>query len=329
MGPERRAKTVAGLRAVSRMGFTVGALSFAIQPALTEGQSRRHHRTTSTGRRSTDAGVQTLDPSGSPEVPVVPTDRMFTPGETVRLPEQTFTGHSAAARFEAWIRNWQTADIQLLRTYPEQGYPMALFQTSSGARILGRLSPWDATSVRIQLWITPRPRLDFAAPGPCVVPPEREYRAMVSSSSIDQMGISRSGSMEYRYATARWADVDGDGEPDVWVPVRSEGACPEDQRSEIYVMRGTCGHRVGIVGPGRYPWLDHEVVTLPPDASGLSPLELVAESVTYGNDGDPVSHLYRRRFEYRPSGYALTAERYSHDRCSHCASYRCNWLASP
>lgn len=99
----------------------------------------------------------------------------------------------------------------------------------------------------VNLWVLPGGHEPPGRlPGRCVTPPERSWRIALESSSPETLDSA----LVYEIGTYRAWDLDADGEAEVLVPRKaSPSACPDDIAYDVYVMRGTCGHRVGsIVG---------------------------------------------------------------------------------
>ncbi|MBK8997152.1 MAG: hypothetical protein IPM35_15580 [Myxococcales bacterium] len=156
--------------------------------------------------------------------------------------------------------------------------------------------------------------------GACVPIPEKELEYTVDASGIDQQGESFGGSRRWLIRTAHLADVDDDGEPDAFVPVTG-GKCPWDVRYAVYALRGTCGHKLGEVGPGQLGERTHEE---PVGPSGFRALLLDSDSASYGARGVPES--VRRTVEFRFDGgtYRKVKDETQRGKCHHCAVTRCS-----
>ena len=89
----------------------------------------------------------------------------------------------------------------------------------------------------------------------------------------------------------------------------------------MYAVRGTCGHDLGVVGPGA---IDHTaVIASPLDASGFRPLVLTAESSGSGKRPIPEHTTTTRRFEVRRGAYMLVDTKQRSGTCHHCATWYC------
>ncbi|MBO6940438.1 MAG: hypothetical protein JJ863_36020 [Deltaproteobacteria bacterium] len=86
-----------------------------------------------------------------------------------------------------------------------------------------------------------------ALPGPCVPIPADSWEIMVFRDN----GSASTTRLRYAFTTERDHDIDGDGTPDAFVPLPRErvpqSTCPVGLRRDVYVVRGSCGHRVGQV----------------------------------------------------------------------------------
>ncbi len=161
-----------------------------------------------------------------------------------------------------------------------------------------------------------RPR----APGACVPVPKPDQTFNVHSSGISQDGELLESSQSWQVAR-HTADVDADGELDLLVPILKGNAtpCPWNLEYDVYVMRGTCGHRLGRVGPGA-PTLEGDV----PDASGFFRLKTESNEITYGKRPIPESYDRVIDWAFRGKSYAKLAERKSGGQCHHCAVSSCS-----
>jgi hypothetical protein len=158
-------------------------------------------------------------------------------------------------------------------------------------------------------------------PGACVAIPSAEHQVYVNSSAIDQEGEIRHGQTFWHFKTRRLTDVDGDGLDDAFVPIAKRNACPAEVSFRVYAVRGTCGHDLGVVGPGA---IDHAaVIASPPDGSGFRPLVLTAERTRFGRRSIPEHTTTTRRFEVRRGAYVLIDTKQRSGTCHHCATWSC------
>lgn len=106
------------------------------------------------------------------------------------------------------------------------------------------------------------------APGECTALPQRTWNATVHARAVNNHGQHHSSDITWQLKTSRLYDVEGDGVLDTFVPLHGRGQCPEQGLWPVYVMRGSCGHPVGTVGPG---WLGSELASTPPTANTALP----------------------------------------------------------
>jgi hypothetical protein len=100
----------------------------------------------------------------------------------------------------------------------------------------------------------------------------------------------------------------------------SASSCPEEVSYRVYVMRGSCGHDVGVVGPGSLAW-DAGSVAL--DRSGYRPITMESKRSARGRHMIPEVTTTTRTFKVIGGRYKQTAVKRSTGRCHHCASWHC------
>lgn len=207
------------------------------------------------------------------------------------------------------------AGFTVVHDRTEPGHFVATFEARTGERVRVAL---DAAGGAITLVAKPsrtRP------PGACVAIPSVDHPVRVHSSAIDQEGELRHGQTFWGFKTARLVDVDGDGIDDAFVPVAKKHACPEDVSWRVYVVRGSCGHDLGVIGPGS---IDHaSAIARPLDASGFRPLVLTAEKTRTGKRGVPDHITTTRKFEVRGGTYTQVDASQRTGTCHHCATWYC------
>jgi len=229
-----------------------------------------------------------------------------------------------ASRLDAWIAAWQAAGLQLIARHDAGWARGATMHAPDGSRWLLRVEGDLGYGVQARAWRIASPRLGAIVPGPCVPPTVRRFGRTLYARGVDSTGELHANSMHYGFAPSPIADVDGDGVLDTWVPIDpGRGGCPDDVRYEVFVMRGACGHRVGIVGPGSVPDLGF---TMPRaiDPSGLRPIAMEQEHVQTGARGIPVSTTTRRMFVGGVNGYRVGHEDVRTGVCHHCAVSSCS-----
>lgn len=167
--------------------------------------------------------------------------------------------------------------------------------------------------------LTARPS-KVTPPGRCVVPPAPTWDVTVHASGIDQRGQHREADINWRLATARLADVDGDAVLDAFVPNHRAGQCPEDTTFDVHVMRGACGHLVGTVGPG---WIADDLVATRVDRSGYRPLVLEQRTPRPGKRRIPEMVTTVTTFRFRGTAYRATKSTVDVGLCHHCSTQSC------
>lgn len=159
-------------------------------------------------------------------------------------------------------------------------------------------------------------------PGKCVPVPQARHPVTVHSRGTNQRGESSEGSSFWDYKTEHLHDVDGDAIADAFVPVaKTKTACPEDVAFRVYVMRGACGHDVGVIGPGSFQW---DAATVALDASGFRPFTMEAQSSKRGKRGIPEMTTTTRRFAVKRGKYVQVDIKRTTGVCHHCATWHCS-----
>ena len=207
------------------------------------------------------------------------------------------------------------AKLKIIDDYMHGNTAVITVEGAGGAR--ARISV-DQGGGTIQL--TARPRIT-KPPGACVQVPDAKHPVTVRSSAIDQQGESRTGETFWDYKTERIHDVDGDAIADSFVPVaKTRNACPEDVSFRVFVMRGTCGHDVGVIGPGSF---QYDAGTVALDASGFRPFTMEAQKSKFGKRGIPELSTTTRRFAFKNGKYTQIATDTKTGVCHHCATWSC------
>jgi hypothetical protein len=160
-----------------------------------------------------------------------------------------------------------------------------------------------------------------APPGACVAVPQVTHSLYVTSTGIDQLGEIHEAMTRWGYHTVRLADVDGDGLLDAFVPIAKPNDCPEDIQWRVFVMRGACGHDVGVVGKG----------TIAPDAmgagdgSGFRPIVVTSSSTGGGMSVIPKMTDTTTSFAFSPKlgRYVRRGVKSRSGVCHHCALWSC------
>lgn len=156
------------------------------------------------------------------------------------------------------------------------------------------------------------------APGKCVAIPQQRHEVYLHSMAVNQDGELGQGTVHWDLRTTAMLDVDGDGVLDDFVPTApSKHACPEQVRWRVFARRGTCGHDVGIVGPG---WVTAATTA---DASGFFRLTSSAESSALGKDAVPQMTTSTRTFAVQNGRYVQIDQSTRTGLCHHCATWSC------
>ncbi len=158
-------------------------------------------------------------------------------------------------------------------------------------------------------------------PGKCVAIPIARHPVHVHSSAINQDGERGEGETFWDFKTERIHDVDGDGIADAFVPVaKTTSACPEEVAFRVFVVRGDCGHDLGVIGPGSFQF---DAGTTALDASGFRPFTMTAETTRFGKRGIPEMTTTVRRFAVKGGKYAPLDVKKTTGVCHHCATWHC------
>ena len=147
------------------------------------------------------------------------------------------------------------------------------------------------------------------------------HPVVVRSMAINQQGEIARGETSWDLETARIHDVDGDGLPDWFVPVaKNKHACPEDVSYRVFVARGTCGHDLGVIGPGSFQF---DAATMALGSSGFRPFIVEAHATKMGKHMIAESTQTTRRFEVKNGKYKQVDIKSSTGVCHHCATWSC------
>lgn len=205
--------------------------------------------------------------------------------------------------------------LTILDEREDSGTLTLTIEAANGARARVGVGPQGGI-----ILLTPKPAAT-KAPGACVAIPEAKHPVFVNSMGISSDGEMFDGQTFWDYKTSRIHDVDGDGIADAFVPIaKTKHACPEQVSFRVFVVRGACGHDVGVVGPGSFAW-DAGAVAL--DASGFRPFAMTAESSKHGKRGLPEMTTTTRQFRFDNGKYKQTDSKTRTGICHHCAVWHC------
>jgi hypothetical protein len=208
--------------------------------------------------------------------------------------------------------------VTVLEDREEDGALIVTVAAASGARAAIVLGP-DGGGIAV----TARPGI-AKPPGACVPIANARYQGTVIYNAIDDRGSHRRSEREWEVDTRRLLDVDGDGLIDVFVPEpASSASCPDEFSYRVFVVRGACGHELGVVGPGQ----------VMPDASPLGSTGYRAirthEASSRSNSRIPNKTTIARTFELVAGAYKLTDKQTSGGQCHHCARWHCTRKSGP
>lgn len=205
-----------------------------------------------------------------------------------------------------------------LKIVDDQQHGHATVLTVEGARGARARITLDQGGGRITL--TARPRTS-KPPGRCVAIPDVQHPVIVRSTGIDQRGEQRTGETFWDFKTARLHDVDGDAIGDAFVPIaKSQHACPEDVAYRVFVVRGSCGHDVGVIGPGSF---QYDAGTAALDASGFRPFVMESQRTRFGKQRIPEMVTTTRSFAFKHGRYREVDRKRTTGICHHCATWSC------
>ena len=88
----------------------------------------------------------------------------------------------------------------------------------------------------------------------------------------------------------------------------------------MFVVRGACGHDLGVIGPGSFAF---DAGTTAIDASGFRPFVMSAEQTQLGKDGTPEMKTTIRRFAVKRGKYAQADRKVSTGVWHHCSTWHC------
>ncbi|MFT3770834.1 MAG: hypothetical protein QM820_35880 [Minicystis sp.] len=159
--------------------------------------------------------------------------------------------------------------------------------------------------------------------GACVPVPRTQRIVRVRSGGVDQRGEMRQGEVNHGVETTFFWDLDGDGQLDALAPHQgADNECPWQVEYEAYLMRGSCGHDVGRVGPG---YLDAPVGSARSGGPDPEPLKFTSSWSHMGEKGIPVHVTRTVSFAFDGARYQKTSDEKSEGICHHCSAWiNCN-----
>lgn len=207
------------------------------------------------------------------------------------------------------------AGMTIVDAAPSAGGAVRTVELAGGARATLWVNHNSGT-----ITLTPSPTA--AKPrGKCVAIPEVSMVIDRTSHNFDHHSRSHPGSSRLGLSTARLHDVDGDAVMDAFVPSAPADACPDEASWKVYLVRGSCGHYLGEIGPG--------YVEKGPDRHrGYADLETSTTSVGHdAKDPVPVMSRTRRTYALRAGRYRQRSTTSTSGRCHHCGTSSCRRAA--
>lgn len=195
----------------------------------------------------------------------------------------------------------------------ERGFAVTV-EDAKGRRAIVRMGEHNGEIV-----VVPRPT-KWPLASACVALPQPVWNATVHASGIDQEGERHSRDITWRLSTSRLLDVDGDAILDGFVPNHGARQCPEEGTWDVYVMRGTCGHAMGTIGPG---WFGLEAQLVPLDRSGYRPLTTASEHTRHGARGIPEMVTTTTVHKVKRKAYRAASTKQRVGVCHHCSVWHC------
>ena len=164
-------------------------------------------------------------------------------------------------------------------------------------------------------------------PGACVVVPSPTFhihRTTTQSSPRDPESPSEQETT-LGFGTARTVDVDGDGALDVLVPEPARGDCVSTMHVAIYLVRGACGHRLGVI-QGHIELAASRARR----TRGLFDLVTTSEETLQDDPRVPARRrTHQRTYRFDGTLYQETAHTISDAVCHHCAHESCVTTLAP
>jgi hypothetical protein len=128
------------------------------------------------------------------------------------------------------------------------------------------------------------------------------------------------------YGTSEVVDLDGDGQLDVLAPEPAEGDCVGDMHLAVYLSRGACGHRVGVI-QGQ---IDVAGTRAARRSHGLLDVHTTIEETVQPDPRVPAVRRTRaRRYRFDGTRYTLASERTTRAVCHHCPLESCVIVPAP
>jgi hypothetical protein len=229
---------------------------------------------------------------------------------------------SPASILEDWLSAARERGMRVIAVHPESA--SASLAGMAGEHVYLRVyggGGWPSTAIFGRALRAPS-----SLTSPCVPVPKVSFAILEEQTGIDWQGHRFSGLARWAFETSHDYDVDADGELDAFVPERPSPkgrGCPGDVSRAVYVMRGACGHRVGVVGPG-LPRSD--AVDAAPDASGFRILTFYEATPTVAKVHVVEFDTREIRFAFERGAYRRLdprSERVEHGSCEHCATGTC------
>jgi hypothetical protein len=166
-----------------------------------------------------------------------------------------------------------------------------------------------------------------APPGACVAIPSPTFHVhrTTTQSSPPDPAYPYQREATLGFGTTRAVDVDGDGTLDVLVPEPAPGDCVGSMHVAVYLVRGACGHRLGVI-QGR----------VDPAASsthrirGLFDLVTTVDETVQDDPRVPARRrTHRRTYRFDGAAYRELTHTTSDAVCHHCVREACTTTLAP
>jgi hypothetical protein len=235
------------------------------------------------------------------------------PGAATRIAYVNQTADIAAAR-KTFDAESKKRGLTIIDDVDPGGFAVTV-EDAAGRRAIVKLGENNGEIV-----IVPHPTTS-TPPGACVAIPAPVWDATVHAGGVNQEGEYNSRDITWRLTTTRMLDVDGDAILDAFVPNHGARQCPEEGTWDVYVVRGTCGHALGTIGPG---WFGLDAALVPLDRSGYRPLTTESEHAKHGAHS-PIPEMTTTTTVHRVKRkkYTLVSAKRRTGVCHHCAVWYC------
>ncbi len=166
-----------------------------------------------------------------------------------------------------------------------------------------------------------------APPGACVAIPSPTFHIhrTTTQSSPPDPAYPYQREATLAFGTTRAVDLDGDGTLDVLVPEPAAGDCVSTMHVAVYLARGACGHRLGVL-QGRIELAASSTHR----THGLFDLVTTSDETIQDDPRVPAQRrTHRRTYRFDGTAYRETAHTTSDGVCHHCPHESCTTTLAP